>query len=139
MTKLLVPVDGSEQSSKAAEWAAQWAGQTDCTVTLLHIYDITANEAVGLASLSKEQVEEIKVSVSRASFEKAIALMGNIKPTTKITTGDPANEIISHAKLQNIDHIVMGSRGMSPVRELLLGSVSDKTIRHASCPVTIIR
>lgn len=139
MTKLLVPVDGSEQSSMAAKWAAQLASQTDGTVTLLHIYDITANEAVGLASLSKEQVEVIKVSVSTASFENAKALMGNIEPITKITTGDPANEIVSHAKLQNIDHIVMGSRGMSPVRELLLGSVSDKTIRHAPCPVTIIR
>lgn len=139
MTKLLVPVDGSEQSSKAAEWAGRWANQVDGTVTLLHIYDITATEAVGLASLSKEQVEEIKEHVSNASFENAKALMAGFEPLTVITTGDPADEILSHAKLENIDHIVMGSRGMSPVRELLLGSVSDKTIRHAPCPVTIIR
>lgn len=139
MTKLLVPVDGSAQSSRAAQWAAQLARQTAGAVTLLHIFDINATEAIGLASLSKAHVEEIKQHVSKTSFENAQALMGDFDATTAITTGHPADEIVAYAKNHKIDHVVMGSRGMSPVRELLIGSVSDKTIRHAPCPVTIIR
>ncbi len=139
MTKLLVPVDGSAPSSTAAQWATQFAAQTGGSVTLLHVYDISATEAVGLASLSKQQIKEIKVQVSSASFAAAKAMTGDFDVLTVTSTGDPADEIIAYIKSHQIDHVVMGSRGMSPVRELLLGSVSDKTIRHAPCPVTIVR
>ncbi len=139
MTKVLVPVDGSAPSSLASQWAAQFAAQNGGSVTLLHVYDITATEAVGLASLSTQQIKEIKAQVSSASFAAAKAMIGDFDVLTANTTGDPADEIIAYVKAHDIDHIVMGSRGMSPVRELLLGSVSDKTIRHAPCPVTIVR
>ena len=66
--------------------------------------------------------------------------MGDIEPEgTAITTGDAGVEIIAHARENSIDHIVMGSRGQSTIRELLLGSASQHVLHHALCPVTIVR
>ena len=53
--------------------------------------------------------------------------------------GEPAEEIVDYARLEEVDLIVMGSRGLSPIQELLLGSVSDKVLRTAPCPVLIAR
>jgi len=56
-----------------------------------------------------------------------------------IKQGDPAQIIIEIANRQNYDLIIMGSRGMSAFKELLLGSVSLKVMHHASCPVMVVR
>lgn len=58
---------------------------------------------------------------------------------TEVQVGEPAEEIVDYARLEQIDMIVMGSRGLSPIKELLLGSVSDKVLRTAPCPVLIVR
>ncbi len=53
--------------------------------------------------------------------------------------GHPAEAIVNLARLRNCDLIVMGSRGLGTFKELLLGSVSDKVVRRASCPVLVVR
>ena len=58
---------------------------------------------------------------------------------TVVVTGHAAEEIVNFARHQGYDHIVMGSRGRSLVRELLLGSVSEEVMHHAPCAVTIVR
>ena len=141
MDKILVAVDGSENAALAASWASKLANQTGGSLTLLHAHDMTATETMGLTNLSKEEIDEIKERQAAEAFDKARSVMGELGAGADsiVAFGNPADEIILAAKTRGYDHIVMGSRGLSPVKELLLGSVSDRVAREAHCPVTIIR
>ena len=138
MDKILVPVDGSEHAAGAASWASKLANQTGGSLTLLHVYDMTATETLGVSNLSKEEIDEIKQREAAEAFDKARDVMGEPEADSIVAVGNPADEIILAAKTRGYDHIVMGSRGLSAVKELLLGSVSDRVAREAHCPVTIV-
>ena len=140
MEKILVPVDGSEQATLAASWAAKLAQRTGGELTLLHVYVIASAEAIGLANQSKDEIKDVQERRAAEVFDKTKNAMGEAGKAidTTVVIGDPAEEIIGLAKSEGYDHIVMGNRGMSPVEELLLGSVSEKVIREAHCAVTII-
>ena len=140
MEKILVPVDGSEQATLAASWAAKLAQRMGSELTLLHVYVIDSAETIGLANQSKEEIKEVQERRAMEVFDKARSAMVETEKEveTVVVIGDPAEEIIGLAKSRSYDHIVMGNRGMSLVEELLLGSVSEKVIREAHCAVTII-
>lgn len=139
MKKILVPVDGSAQSVLAARWAIQRAGESGGKVTVLHVYEMPAEEAMGLAHLPKEEVIALKQSHGEPSFAPVRESVTAADVQYEVAIGDPAEEIVSFARHQGYDHIVMGSRGRSLVRELLLGSISESVLHHAPCAVTIIR
>jgi nucleotide-binding universal stress UspA family protein len=140
MTKTLVPVDGSEQSAHAAAWAAANCSGPDSSILLLHVFDLNAAEAMAMSHLTREEIAERLAAHAKPSFEKARAAMGSGTQIEELAViGDPAEEIIGIAKQQGHDHIVMGSRGLNSLQELLLGSVSEKVIRRAHCAVTIMR
>lgn len=140
MTKMLVPVDGSEQSCEAAKWAVKWAAEAGGSVTLLHVHVVLGAEVMAMAHLSREEIEEIEGLHAGPSFQKARDAVGDTGiEDTIIAIGDAGEEIIGIARSKGFDHIVMGSRGLTPLKELLLGSVSEHVIKNAHCPVTIIR
>lgn len=140
MTKMLVPVDGSEPSCDAAKWAVKWAAEAGGSVTLVHVHVVPGAEIMAMAQLSREKVEEIETRHAGPSFERARAAAGaDGIADTIIAIGDAGEEIVGIARSKGFDHIVMGSRGLSPLKELLLGSVSEHVLQKASCPVTIIR
>jgi len=137
--KILVPVDGSDGSCRAAAQAAELARALDAEVTLVHVYDATAVAAMGLVALSQVDLGKAQDEVSKAAFSKAEASMGEVKLSHRQVFGDPAKEILAMAENEGFIHIVMGSRGLSPMQEVLIGSVSERVIRHAPCPVTVVR
>ncbi len=140
MTRQLIAIDGSEESCRAAAWADETAARTGDEVTLLHVFDLNAAEAMALAHLTREEIAERVTAQAAPSFEKARAAMkSGSEIKTLAVIGDPADEIIGIAKVEGYDHIVMGSRGLSGFRELMLGSVSEKVLRRAPCAVTIVR
>ncbi len=140
MTRQLIAIDGSEESCRAAAWADETAARTGDEVTLLHVFDLNAAEAMALAHLTREEIAERVTAQAAPSFEKARAAMkSGSEIKTLAVIGDPADEIIGIAKAEGYDHIVMGSRGLSGFRELMLGSVSEKVLRRAPCAVTIVR
>jgi nucleotide-binding universal stress UspA family protein len=140
MDKILVPVDGSDQSVQAARWAAQLAARTGGSLILLHVHDGPGSETMGLSSLSRREIEESGQRIAGPSFERARAAIGSgVSVETLVSLGHPADEIVALARKHAVNLIVMGSRGLSPVREILLGSVSEKVIRHAHCAVTVVR
>lgn len=90
-------------------------------------------------SLEKDEIEESERRIAAPSFEKAREVMGDAVAVESIVTiGDPADEILSLARSKQFTLIVMGGRARSAAREFLLGSVSDKVVRHAPCAVTIV-
>jgi nucleotide-binding universal stress UspA family protein len=136
MSKILVPVDGSEQSCSAARWAAESGG----AVTLLHVYVLDGETTMSLSHRSADEIKAIQQKHSAPVLEKARAAMGGVEPEDSIAViGTAGEEIVSQAKRGEFDHVVMGSRGRSAIKELLLGSVSEYVLHHAHCPVTIVR
>jgi nucleotide-binding universal stress UspA family protein len=87
-----------------------------------------------------ELVEELKTKGKKMLEQcEKIAARNNILIKTTSELGDPAKIIIKLANSNDYDLIIMGSRGRSAFKELLLGSVSQKVVHHAKCPVMVVR
>ena len=141
MNHILVPVDGSEGASRAARFAGQLARDTGAELTLLYVYDAPAATMLGFRAESDADVDKRRTAVSRKSFDMAREAIGSgpIEIATHVEIGHPAQQIVTHAEAIDADVVVMGSRGLSPIQSMMLGSVSEYVVRHASCPVTIVR
>jgi len=136
---IIVPVDGSEGSQRAARFAARLAKATQCKLKLVYVFPATPNEITGMARLSREDIEHAEKQAARKVFDKARQVIGEEQPLEEqVFFGDPAEEIIRHLGEHPKALVVMGRRGLSRMESLLLGSVSEKVVRYASGAVTIV-
>lgn len=136
--KILVPLDGSEHSIKALETAVQIAHKFNGTITLIHVYSIG-----GLAispTPVRGFIEAIRKVGARilADGEKRVKAEG-VQVETLLIEGHAVEQIVKTCREGNFDLIVMGARGLSKIKEMLLGSVSDGVIRYACCPVLVVK
>lgn len=140
---VLVPVDGSDQSEKAFEYVLDEVPEPK--ITLLHVINpVNVMSYGGDDSFdAKGYQEEVKRRRDReeAMLEeyRATATARGIEVETLLTTGKPAKRILETVEANDIDLIVMGSRGRSGVGRVLFGSVAETVTRRASVPVTIVR
>jgi nucleotide-binding universal stress UspA family protein len=139
---ILVAVDGSGPSRHAARYALALAQQANAKVTLLTV--LPPPEVVPLGPLSGYAV--VSPPISGDEMKKVEARLQEIAsesrgvPVDKIVEiGPVAETIIDTAGHRGVDLIVMGARGLGPGRRFLLGSVSDRVVHHAHCPVTVWR
>ncbi|MCE9684376.1 universal stress protein [Halomonas alkalisoli] len=142
---ILVPVDGSESAKKALSVACQLANQADATLHILHIPEELSHETTlvwGIGAIAVEASRQERDDIGQQVVEKA-AQAARDKGVTKIETaigrGDPARTIISEAKTRGVEAIIMGSRGLSDLRGLVVGSVSHKVSHAAECTVITVR
>ena len=142
---ILIPVDGSEGAKKALEVACQLANQTNATLHILHIPEELAQEAVlvwGIGAVaieaSRQEREEVGKQVVDKAAESARA-QGITQIETVIGQGDPARVIVNESRQRGVEAIVMGSRGLSDLRGLVVGSVSHKVSHIADCTVITVR
>jgi nucleotide-binding universal stress UspA family protein len=139
MERLLVPIDGSEGARRAAAFAAKQARATGAEVTLVYVYESASPAALNFVG-SAAGLDQGQAKVAQASFEAAKQSMDGFDVRDHLVEiGQPADTIVELAARLDASQIIMGSRGLSPVKELLLGSVSDRVVRNAHCPVTIVR
>lgn len=140
---ILVPVDGSSHAMHAVEYAARLAAAVGASMTAIYVVHATSAEAMGMRNLDKGGVDARLRAAAAPTLERVAAVLDPIEELAQhaevIRFGDPADEILTAIGRLGIDHIVMGSRGLNHLQELLLGSVSEKVVRDASCPVTIVR
>lgn len=152
--KILVPLDGSDHSVRALEKAVQIAKKFSGKVTLIYAYSVSMQpiilpEPATLSSptipiLTAAEISRV-VEAARTTGER-ILKDGEAKAKTEgvavkamLVEGHAVQEIVRTAKEDNFDLIVMGARGVSHIRSLLLGSVSDGVIHHALCPVLVVK
>jgi len=134
---ILVPVDGSEHAQKALSVACQLARQQGATLHLLHIPEELAHETTlvwGIGAIAVDAPREEREAIGRQVVDRAAEAARELGVTdieTVIGQGDPARTIISEARRRDIDAIVMGSRGLSDLKGLVVGSVSHK-VSHAA-------
>ncbi|MBZ0330594.1 universal stress protein [Halomonas sp. ANAO-440] len=142
---ILVPVDGSENAKKALSVACQLANQADATLHILHIPEELSHETTlvwGIGAIAIEASRQERDDIGQQVVEKA-AQAARDKGVTKVETaigrGDPARSIVSEAKTRGVEAIIMGSRGLSDLRGLVVGSVSHKVSHAAECTVITVR
>lgn len=152
--KILVPLDGSEHSLRALEIAIQIAKKFDGKITLIHVYSVTIRPvimpepttltppmipAMTPAEVSKAVEATRKAGASILTDGEQKVKAEEVQVETTLREGHTVQEIIRTAKEGKFDLIVIGGRGISKIRELLLGSVTDGVIHHAPCPVLVIK
>lgn len=138
--EIVVPVDGSEGSGRAASFAARLAAAVKCPIRLTYVFPATPMAMIGFSKMDAEEIKKVQGNAAKDIFETARAAIGSTGATVEelVLIGDPANELINY-----IDHhpkalVVMGRRGLSPIESLLMGSVSEKVARHAKGAVTLV-
>jgi len=129
---VLYPTDLSEASAHAADWAAAMARQYHADITALHVVrPITIHEEP-LADNEKERLRfEVASRFSVVPDQKR-------EPAILIDTGQPATRILERAASLPADFIVMGTHGAGGFERLVLGSVTEKVLRKATCPVLTV-
>jgi nucleotide-binding universal stress UspA family protein len=136
--KILVPLDGSENSRKALETAVRIAQQFDGKLTLIHVYSI------GGLAVSPEPVRAFIEAIREAGTrileeeEKKVKAKG-VQVETLLREGHIVEEIVKACREGKFNLVVIGARGLSKVKEMVLGSVSDGVTRHAYCPVLVVK
>ena len=142
---ILVPVDGSEHSRKALDFACELASALDGKLHLLHVAQpmienrtlVLGAAAVTMHATPKE-LEEAGHKVIEAA--KAVAAEQGCKQVeTEVTGGDPARSIVEAASSIGADMIVMGTRGLTDLGGLVMGSVSHKVSHLAPCTCVSVR
>jgi nucleotide-binding universal stress UspA family protein len=143
--KILYPTDFSEYSLAALPYAVSIAKQNDAELYCLHVVDMPQEEYLTRAymvPLNVPHVPEVKVlrtaRVRMKRFE-AENLSEIDKVTSRVLVGVPFVEIIHYARDQSIDLIVIGTHGQSALAAMLLGTVAEKVVRKAPCPVLTVR
>lgn len=136
---ILVPMDDSPMATRALEHALSM--HPDARVTVLHVIDYIEESYSTRALVGPEKLKERGRERSEELFERAerIADDHDIDIETESVVGDPSRQIVDYADEHDVDQIVMGCHGRSPMSRVLLGSVAETVSRRAPVPVTIVR
>ncbi|HEY3313561.1 MAG TPA: universal stress protein [Anaerolineales bacterium] len=138
-TNILLAVDGSDHALHAARLAGDLARQMKAEdVRIVVVYsDIPSY----LGEPNMQAVIDARLQEANQILDAALRVLGEVpaEVRTELIEGSPAEAIINVATVRKSDVIVMGSRGMSTLAGLLLGSTSQKVVSHAPCPVLIVR
>ncbi len=145
MKKILVPVDGSPVSQKAAEKAIELSNMYNGKLTFIYVVDtrgIYTYDVGGIISVPfnypkiTEELIQIKSEFLDA-FVSALNIDG--KDFEKVVLhGEPSDMITDYANKEKIDLIVMGRRGFSKIKRFFVGSVTQRVISDAPCPVLVV-
>jgi nucleotide-binding universal stress UspA family protein len=142
--RFLVPIDFSEDANQALEYAIGLASKLGARVTLLHVIqpppwggadmDVTLPYAY---SLFIQNLEAEVAHRMQACLERVTA--GGLEGEVTVVRGVPFREILETAKMQQVDLIIMGTQGRTGLQHVLMGSVAEKVVRLAPCPVLVVR
>ncbi|MFX0055057.1 MAG: universal stress protein [Promethearchaeota archaeon] len=137
---VLVAVDGSDYSDKAVRYACAIGPKLGAEVVLLHVVPMLVSATPYHDTVSDQPFLALqKVGEDILAKAKKIAVGLGCEVTELISHGDPANKIVDIACEREVELIIMGSRGVSGIKRLFVGSISDKVVNHAPCPVMIVR
>ena len=140
-TRVVLATDGSESAAHAAEVAADIARETGSELYVISVISMeqlypeigAMSSPEGWGYYERKARERLDAEVSR------IENMGVSVAESYLREGNPDVEVISLAEELGAGLIVVGSRGQSPLRRAVIGSVSDSIVRHAHCPVMVVR
>ncbi len=133
---LLVAVDGSREASKTIPVAVDLATKFGSKVTVVHVREHERYEGDDVDLGPAMSAEEIVNGAVEAFAEAGVHADSVIR---RVRPGDTPDQIVKVALETQCDLIVMGTRGMTEWKSLLLGGVANKVVHHAHCPVLLVR
>ena len=141
LDKILVPTDFSPSSEPALEFAVELARHTSASITLAYVYNPTAYEIPEGMPISETVrvdgvIDEFRRLLSEAKLQAERA--GAARVDTLLLQGAAYAEIVRAAEQHGYSLIVMGTHGRTGFAHMLLGSVAEKVVRKASCPVLTV-
>ena len=147
-TKILTATDGSEEATLAVQTAAELANKTDSELHIAYVRPQVSPHYPGyyigpevMEDAEEKEREHLDREAQRLLDTQAeqVRAAGASVAQLHLSVGRPDEEIISLAEELGARLIVLGSRGRGGVRRALMGSVSDSVVRHAHCPVLVVR
>ncbi|HET8689557.1 MAG TPA: universal stress protein [Methanosarcina sp.] len=139
--QILIATDGSETASEAADFGMEMVGCSGAKIYAVYVIDTSPYRSVPLDQIwSKQTLDEFERSGHEAtSYIEKIGKAAGVEVESRVLKGHPAEKILNFAEDNNIDMIIVGSLGKSGYERVLVGSVSEKIIRHAKVPVLVVR
>lgn len=137
---VLVPLDFSECSQKALDYALSFVKQFGASLTLLHV--VPANYPIGEFGMIDVAFMEKEL---RATAEKQLAALVSkrvpkgVIAKSHVRVGRPVSEIVQVARKEQADMIILSTHGHTGFKHVLLGSVAENVVRYAPCPVLVVR
>lgn len=147
MSKNLVAMDGSELSMKAADYAIAIAKREDDNAEIIALHVIHSEIKYLYSTLIASSIRETVIEAAKQKAQKWLSKVrqkadeNSVKLKTEFIV-DPTSivgAIVDYAERENIDLIVVGSRGLSGFKKLLLGSIASGVVTYAHCPVMVVK
>ena len=134
ISKILVAVDGSETSSKAAEMAIDLAEKHGADLIALFIVAPNVNFSE-VFYLAKENGQKIVDEVKNAALTKKL----NVYAEVLFDVGSVPKAIVEYAEKNNVNLIVIGTRGISGIKRMLVGSTASEVVKYSHCPIIVVK
>ena len=138
---VLVPMDFSATADRALVYAIALAQQLQARLTLLHVLDLTpvtmGEMTAGVTATALDTLETEAQHLLQASVERV--QRAGLQGESLLVPGTPTHAIVATAGEQGVDLILMGTHGRTGLAHVFLGSVAEHVIRHAPCPVLVMR
>jgi len=138
--KILVPIDFSDASKKLVDLAAEFALKLDAKLTLMHVVDIEFYPYYGLTEDPVRLIERNMIDIAMDKLNDTVEMLRDqgVRANWETDTGRTVRVVNEYAERKEIDLILVGSHGRSGFDRLMLGSISEKVLRSAPCPVMIM-
>ena len=137
--KILLATDGSEEAELAARTAADLTGKTGSELHLVHVLVLPPETLYDPFGTDAREEFEKRGRARLEELTKKLEASGGAVEGAHFRVGSPDAEIVAQAEEVGADMVVLGSRGLGVMRRALMGSVSDSVVRHAHCPVMVVR
>lgn len=134
--RILLAVDGSPHSSKTLPVAIDLAQKYGAQVTVLHVREFERYEGSDVDLGPPQDAGSLVGETVRALQDAGVGASGEIR---RVTPGQTPDEIVRVAAAAQVELIILGTRGMSELRSLVLGGVANKVVHQAHCPVLLVR
>jgi nucleotide-binding universal stress UspA family protein len=140
VNKILLPIDGSEASFKTARYAITLASRINASIVILHVISIPQFPRY-FRSIDEYYKKARKEAGNWFDMIKNFPQSKSLEIKTRVIAGaiSVVESIVEYADSENVDLIIIGTRGRSRFTKLLLGSVASGVVTHAKCPVLVVK
>jgi universal stress protein A len=139
LKRILVPVDFSECSNKALHYAALFGKQFGAEILLLHVVQPPVYMEGGSLTVAAFDENTLRDEAAKRLSEWQNTVVSGAALRTNVRTGTPHHEIVATAEDTNTDLIILGTHGRGRLARMLIGSTAERVVRHAPCPVMVVR
>ncbi len=138
--KILIPADGSDYSLRAAEYGISIAKMLGAQIMVVYVMDEIVLNQISKVTDREDVERELKKDGQRyINYILGVAEKEGVKAASILAKGRPFEQIVHIAKGLNMDLIVMGTYGLRGAERILIGSVAERVIEYAPCPVIVIK